>query len=274
MIACINGVFEDLGNTSISAFNRAFEYGDGVFETIIARNNTICFWNDHFERLINGMKALYFEISPSFTTDYLENLIFETAQNNDLDNHFRVKINVWRKTGGLYTPHHHSCYWLIRVFPISESRKFIKENAVFFEDVRVVASSISPYKTLNSLPYVLAGIYKTQQQADEVILLNSEDFIAETLASNIFWIKNNVIFYPSLACGGKKGIMQTQIIKKAKELKFELKEGKFTKDDILNAETVFTSNVAGIETIKTIQNIEYKTEHLYVDEFRKLINFD
>jgi branched-chain amino acid aminotransferase/4-amino-4-deoxychorismate lyase len=274
MIACINGIFEDLENPSVSVFNRAFEYGDGVFETIIARNNTICFWQDHFERLANGMKALYFNIYPSFTKDYLQNIIFEVAQKNELNSNFRIKINVWREIGGLYTPQNNNYNWLVRVFPIADKYNIIKEKAVFFEDIRLVASSISSYKTLNALPYILAGIYKQQQQADEVILLSYEDFIAETLASNIFWIKNNVIYYPSLACGGKKGILQTQIIRKSKELNIEMKEGKFLKSDILDAEVVFTSNVAGIETIQKIENTIYQTEHPYITEFRKLINFN
>jgi 4-amino-4-deoxychorismate lyase len=274
MIACINGVFEDLESSSVFVFNRAFEYGDGIFETIIVRNNIICFWQDHFERLTSGMKALYFNISPSFTKDYLQNIIFEVAQKNGLNHSFRIKINVWRETGGLYTPLNNTFHWLVRVFPNTEKHNYIKEKAVFFEDIRLVASSISPYKTLNALPYVLAGIYKQQQQTEEVILLSHNDFIAETLASNIFWIKNNVIYYPSLACGGKKGILQTQIIRKAKELNIHIQEGFFLKNDILEADVVFTSNVAGIESIKKIENTLYQTEHSYITEFRKLINFD
>jgi branched-chain amino acid aminotransferase/4-amino-4-deoxychorismate lyase len=273
MIACINGVFEDLENYAYSVCNRAFEYGDGVFETIIARNNTIYFWQDHFQRLLGGMKALYFDISPSFTADYLQNIIFEIAQKNNFSNYFRIKINVWRETGGLYTPQNNHYNWLVRVFPATEKHNIIKEKAVFFEDVRLVASNISPYKTLNALPYVLAGIYKQQQQADEVILLSHDDCIAETSASNIFWIKNNVIYYPSLACGGKKGILQTQIIRRAKELKIETQEGKFLKNDLLEAEVVFTSNVAGIESIQEIENTRYQTEHPYITEFRELIKF-
>ena len=47
-------------NPSINFFNRAFQYGDGLFETLIVRNSEICFFEDHFTRLIEGLQTLQF----------------------------------------------------------------------------------------------------------------------------------------------------------------------------------------------------------------------
>ncbi len=47
--------------------NRAFQYGDGLFETIIFRNGRIRFLPDHFDRLQKGVKALKMTLPETFS---------------------------------------------------------------------------------------------------------------------------------------------------------------------------------------------------------------
>ncbi|MCH8318408.1 MAG: aminotransferase class IV, partial [Bacteroidetes bacterium] len=58
MLICHNFKIIPLENFKISLFNRAFLYGDGLFETIRVKDNNILFLPDHFERLYTGMLAL------------------------------------------------------------------------------------------------------------------------------------------------------------------------------------------------------------------------
>ena len=44
--------------TKISIFNRNMQYGDGLFETCVAKDNKILFWDNHFARLNNGCDRL------------------------------------------------------------------------------------------------------------------------------------------------------------------------------------------------------------------------
>lgn len=266
-IVCFNGDF--IGNFELS--NRAFEYGDGIFESIIAQKDSIQFWQSHYQRLMEGCEALHFQMPANFNASFLESTIFTLAELNNLHDFFRIKINVWRQEGGLYTPTQHNVHFLLRVYPYQPKREQIKQKAIFFQDVPLVYSSISPFKTLNSLPYVLAGIAAQKQQAQDAILLSSEGYIAETIASNIFWIKENQIFTPSLHCGGKRGVMQEKILEKIKNLGISLKIGKFSPQDLLEAEVVFTSNIAGVEAIESIENAPFRTEHQYLAIFRELL---
>jgi branched-chain amino acid aminotransferase/4-amino-4-deoxychorismate lyase len=220
---------------------------------------------------MEGCKALHFEMPANFNASFLENTIFTLAELNNLYDFFRIKINVWRQEGGLYTPTQHNVHFLLRVYPYQPKREQIKPKAIFFQDVPLVYSSISPFKTLNSLPYVLAGIAAQKQQAQDAILLSSEGYIAETIASNIFWIKENQIFTPSLLCGGKRGVMQEKILEKIKNLGISLKIGEFSPQDLLEAEVVFTSNIAGIEAIESIENTLFRTEHPHLSIFRELL---
>ena len=60
-----NGNFIDQTNLSFS--NRAFLYGDSVFETIKVVKNTVLFWEEHYLRLMSSMRILRIEIPNEFT---------------------------------------------------------------------------------------------------------------------------------------------------------------------------------------------------------------
>ncbi len=53
-IAIINGKEQ----SNISIFNRNFQYGDGLFETCVVKNNQILFWEKHLSRLDIGCRKL------------------------------------------------------------------------------------------------------------------------------------------------------------------------------------------------------------------------
>ncbi|GAB4128503.1 MAG: branched-chain-amino-acid transaminase [Raineya sp.] len=250
--------------------NRAFEYGDGIFESLIAHKQTIQFWQSHYQRLWEGCKALRLDLPPDFSASFLENTILTLAQKNNLNDFYRIKINVWRRAGGLYSPTERQVEYLLRVYPYQPHQEKVKHRAIFFGEIPLVYSAISPFKTLNSLPYVLAGIATQEQDAQEAVLLSREGYVAEAIASNVFWIKENQVFTPSLFCGGKRGVMQEKIFEKIKNLGISLKIGEFSPEDLLQAQVVFTSNVAGIVAIRSIEDKVFQTEHEFLDIFREL----
>src|SRR4051812_24342624 len=88
---------------TLNADNRAFLYGDGLFETIIVINNEILYAEDHFERLSSGMRALFIELPKSFSLDSFKNEILKLC-NTFTEKSLRIKFQIWRKPGGLYAP--------------------------------------------------------------------------------------------------------------------------------------------------------------------------
>ena len=52
--------------------NRGFLYGDSVFESIRIIEGKICFWEDHYFRLISSMRICRIDIPDHFTPDFLE----------------------------------------------------------------------------------------------------------------------------------------------------------------------------------------------------------
>lgn len=282
------------------SINRAFEYGDGFFETIIVQNDQILYFSDHFLRLQNASQALSLQLPDGFSEDFVRKTIkqlvidsyhfdsgIETTPSPSLEsrealNHkstFRIKISFWRKNGGFYTPTfpENECNTHILIRIVSHEIKnsnsnsnnhysILNENPItkiaFSDKIKLSFSPFSPYKTLNSLPYILAGIEKTERDLEDLILLDTHNNISECIATNIFWIKDDKIFTPSLQTGCVGGIMRKQVISIANKLSIDLEEGFFQKKYLLDADSVFTTNVTGIRWIQSIENQAFDKHHI------------
>ena len=90
----------------------------------------------------------------------------------------------------------------------------------------------------------------------EGIFLTKTGYIAEGLFRISFLLKNDILYTPSLETGILNGITRAFIIKAAEELDIEVKEGFFTKDELLSADEVFVTN--SIQEIVPLYRIEEK----------------
>lgn len=242
----------------VSVHDRAFRYGDGLFETIRYEDNRLWYWTDHYARLTAGMKALHLTPPAPFSAESLRQSTVQLLTANHLtDQPARVKIQVWRQTGGLYTPTNNHANVLItaqpgRPFAITE-----RATAGIFEDVRLTHSPYSAFKTLSSLPYVLAGIAKQERGLDEVILLNAdpEDYLAECQASNLFWFEEGVLYTPAVETGCVNGILRQRILRTAASLGQAVYVGFHSRHRLSRAEAVFACNVSGIQWIRSIEAV-------------------
>ncbi|WP_460637252.1 aminotransferase class IV [Larkinella harenae] len=233
--------------------NRAFQYGDGLFETVRYEAHDVRFWPDHYDRLTRGMRALALHPHPLFDQGLLRTQITDLLSANHLrDQAARIKLQVWRQPGGLYTPTSFQSHYLITArsgpaFALTE-----KNKVGFFEAVRLSPSPVSAYKTLNALPYVLAGIARQHQQTEDMILLDTHGHLAECIASNLFWLQGNQLFTPSLESGCIDGILRRQILRLAPQHGVVIREGLFRPTVLAHADAVFCTNVAGIQWFRQV----------------------
>jgi 4-amino-4-deoxychorismate lyase len=234
--------------------DRAFTYGDGLFETIIYNSGQIRFWPSHFRRLRSGMEALGLLLPEGFTMIALEEQMQQLLQANQLTRTARLRLQVWRKPGGWYTPASGEINYLITAQECSPPQLSAKQQVFFYEEVRLHASAISAYKTCNALPYVLAGIAKSRANADDMILLDMAGHLSECIASNLFWWKQDIFYTPSLQAGCVAGVMRERLIQYMQEEGRGVREGLFGKGALWDADGVFCCNVAGIQWIKQVGN--------------------
>ncbi|MBD2702229.1 aminotransferase class IV [Spirosoma sp. BT702] len=240
----------------LSIHDRAFQYGDGLFETIRYEQRTVWFWPDHFARLTAGMAGLGLQAPDNFTADAVYQCITELVSVNSLtDQAARIKIQVWRQAGGLYTPITSKANVLITVRSSLPFSVTDKAQIGIYDTFRLSSSPVSAFKTLSALPYVLAGVYRSKNSLDDVILLDTSGFLAECLASNLFWYTNQTLFTPSLQTGCINGIIRRQLLRFAPELGISLTEGLYLPDVLTQADVVFCTNVMGIQWLRNINGL-------------------
>ncbi|MCY7409089.1 MAG: aminotransferase class IV, partial [Chitinophagales bacterium] len=130
-----------------------------------------------------------------------------------------------------------------------------------FEEVKKDSSTISYFKSMNALPYILASIYKSENNLNDCLLLNSKGMVAEATSSNIFWIKAGEIFSPPVSDGGVEGVMRKNLIMFLKENNFPFKEKSVSPAELKTADEVFLTNVGwGIKQVTEFENVFYQTK--------------
>jgi len=243
--------------------NRAFLYGDSIFETLRVNNRNILFFEEHLIRLVSGMKILKYDIPEKFTVfkNQLEEEIISLLNRNKIFKSSRVRITVFRKPGGLYSPETNEINYIISAAKLEKD--FFKLNteglkiAIFYEITKPL-NVFSQYKTANSLIYSLAGIYKNQIHADDCLILNKKNQIIESISSNIFIVKNKKLYTPPLNDGCINGIMRNKIITLAKLKGIPCFEKSITKDELLQSEEIFlTNSIKGIQWVVAYKNKRY-----------------
>jgi 4-amino-4-deoxychorismate lyase len=192
-----------LQQSNINITNRGFLFGDGAFETCLIHNKNIINFSQHLHRLALALQ--YLEIS--YPLNQLEHQAQNLINVNNL-NHGILRIQISRDVGS------------IGYLPTANCKTTSILNLLPFREIptkiNLMISSrnlfgLFPFKSSNSLPYVLAKIDAHKNNAFDSILLNSQQHICETGSANIFWVKNKQIFSPDSSCGLVLGIIRQLI---------------------------------------------------------------
>jgi branched-subunit amino acid aminotransferase/4-amino-4-deoxychorismate lyase len=234
---------------------RAFVYGDLLFESVKVKNGKICFADKHFHRLIQSAKALSFETT-SLTQEF-----FVQEINNNLSgkNDARIRFVLYRNSEGFYTPSSNDCKWNIEIFELPEKDKICNRLGIFSE-FKKSCNKLSNIKSGNALIYVLAGIFAKQNQFDDCLILNEHGRIAESTSSNIFIVKGSTLYTPPLSEACVDGIMKHVVIEKAKEHGISAEEITLTQNQLLDADEVFFTNaINGIVPVNSFQTKIFTT---------------
>ncbi len=259
---CINGKLLPSDKPALMVDNKSYRYGDGLFETMKVNGKNILLEAFHIERFYSGIGEMGFEIPALLTTEKLKQQIILLCEKNNCGAWTRVRLSVFRGNGGLYEGNNDMQY-VIECWPVNDTANQLNENG-FVIDVyphaRKSCDKFSNLKTANFLPYVMAARYAKENKLNECLVLNMHDRIADGTIANIFLIKEEKIFTPSLTEGCVNGVMRRYLVEKLKErdLGMVMREDIITIDDLLSADEVFFTNVMqGIRWVKQFRNKNY-----------------
>lgn len=244
----VNG---DKGKT-IDVTDRGFQYGDGLFETCEVRNGQPVLLDLHLQRLNAGCEKLLIPY-PGFELLQLETQ--QICQHSELA---VLKIIITRGTGGrgYKEPETIHATRVLSLHPFPDYPQCYKEHGITTRFCRTrlgLNPELAGIKHLNRLEQILARAEWKDIDIQEGIMLDINDNVIEGTMTNVFYVKNGILYTAILTHAGVLGIMRHVIMTIASEHNISVIQKSITKDNLLSADELFVCNsIIGIWPIKQL----------------------
>ncbi len=231
--------------------NRAINYGDGLFETMLIVDGQIPLWNWHFQRLDESLGRLNLQsLNQSFLYDKILSLVNDSGS-------YIAKLVVFRddsKRG--YASQSSQVQFYITVNPYNDFsiNDSTANDSLAISSVRLSQQKqLAGLKHLNRLEQVLAANELDSTGFPDAIMLDNKQRVIETISKNIVMIKNNRLYTPKLNKCGVYGVALRWLEAQGFELKW--KNIEFSTLQKYDGMMVCNS----VQGFGTIANIEHKT---------------
>ena len=264
-----NNQFYGKNEFSISLENRAFLYGDGLFESVKVFNGRAFNLDAHLNRMFNGAKFLNLKLR--INKEDIQNQINLLLKENSISDTGYLKIIIFRNEGGKYFPINNQSSYLIIAEKERQEQFKLNEKGIelgLFSAQLKPMSKLSNFKTISALQSILCANESKKKGKDDCLMLNSQNNIIESANSNLFYVKEGVIYTPKISEGCVDGAMRNLIIN-LKQLTFQIQETKVELKQLLNADEVFlTNSIQGVRWVSSIEDSVFEQQMVA----QKLVN--
>jgi len=251
---------------SVSVFDHGFLYGDGIYETLLARDGIVLKLNAHLDRLRRSASLIGLRLP--YAKKELGEIVYRTIGKNKLSDAY-IRITVSRGSGPIGldpalcpSP---TLVVICRPFmrpPKEQYRKGVK--LIVSRTRRNARDAVNPeIKSLNFLNNILAKIEAKKGGAFEAVMLNQKGFVTEGTISNIFMVKGGTLLTPSVDSGILEGITRNMVIDAARDKGVPVSETAISRAALSRADEVFITNTSmGIMPVHHVDAIRYKSRKI------------
>lgn len=280
----LDGKFVAKEDAKISVYDHGFLYGDGIFEGIRIYNGNIFKCKEHLDRLYDSAKSIMLNIPLSYQE--MQEALVETIKRNEMrDGYIRLIVSRGPGDLGLDPKRSPKASVIIIVEKLSIYSEEMYRNGLKTISVsqrRNIPDALNPkIKSLNYLNNILVKIQANLADVGEAIMLNSQGYVAEGSADNIFIVKNGVLTTPPCYVGALEGITRLAIMQICERLGLKLKEEPFTLHDVYVADEVFfTGTAAEVIAVREVDGRTIGTGKAgevtlrLLEEFRSIVEVD
>jgi len=259
--ASLNGRFLPLDEAQVSASDRGFLYGDGLFETIRIHDGRPFLWDWHMIRFMDGSESLGIAL-PQSTESLLDDVRELICRNDGPESIVRIALSRGVGQRGYGVTGDEQPTLLITQHPLPQALS--KPLSLVTTTARVaVDDPLASVKSSNKLASILAKREATEQRADDGLILNSDGNVTETSSANVFWVENGTLHTPPISDGVLPGVTRRLVIDLAPTLGQAVREESAAPDRLQQAEAVFvTSAATGIRAIGQMNGTALDTHPL------------
>lgn len=248
---------------TISAYDRGFTLGDGLFETVAVRRGAPLLWESHCDRLERGCHAL--GMDPPERAD----LTTEISQLRGDDPDGTVRITVTRGIGarGYALPPKSAPTRVVTFDPAAPLFGSGPLRLRWCEMRLGLQPRLAGIKHLGRLDQVLARAEWTDSAIDEGVVQSVDGRVIECVASNLFLVREGVLITPLLSDCGVAGVARREVLQTAAELDFEIEERDVGPGEVNTADELFvTSSLRGIAPVALLDEREFRAPGPVTDQ--------
>ena len=258
----VNGRITDPAQAVVPVLDRGVLYGDSVYEVLLWHAGAPVQLDDHLDRLDRSAEALYLKIP--FDRDALVDAMVQTVRAagvTDEDDAY-LRLVVTRGVGPieLSIARAENATLIVIVKPADRPNAEAFDrgvSAMFVDRLRVSKKALDPSaKTGNYMNNVLALHEAKLAGADDALLLNANGHVTEATTSNVYVVREGILFTPELAAGLLEGTTRRRLLALCAELEIEARECVLTPEEVRAADEVFlSSSVRGMMPVVRVDEV-------------------
>ncbi len=272
----VDGEILAAGERHLSAFDRGFQLGDGVFETLRARHGRPTELEAHLRRLHRSAEGLEIALPDDVDARLaagIDDLLAAVGLGGP-DGDASVRITVTRgayRTRGVLPPHEVvPATIVVQAWPVAPMPADHLERGL-----HLIASSVrrdpqnplATLKTTSRAEYVYARLEARRAGADDALFLTVDDDLSEGTSANLFIVRRAAdgvaeLATPSLASAILPGTTRSWLLAWAARVGLRPFEGRLRRADLAAADEAFlSSSVAGILPVTAFDGAAIGTGH-------------
>ncbi len=251
----LNDKLVDAGTACISVTDSGFLYGVGLFETMRSHNGVVFALADHLDRLFFSARRL--SINNPHDAKYLTNAIYEVLHANRLTD---ARIRLTLTNGPMAQSQEPPSTLLITAAKFRPYPPEYYKNGVLVVLCPYRQNPNEPtcgHKTTSYFSRMIALNQAHQRRAAEALWFTIDNRLAEGCVSNVFLVKDSVLYTPPVETPVLAGVARKAICQAALNNSIRLIEKDLTIDDVLGADEIFMTNV--IMQVLPITKVEKHT---------------
>ena len=249
----LNGIFSPRSEAQISIMDRGFLFGDGVYELIPVFNKKVFLLDEHLKRLKNSLNLI--QMNEIKDLDKIINTLIKKNTKNTFFIYLHITRGVQSSRNHIYSENIQPTILLMCEDYPEFSKDLIKKGfqATIQDDFRWMKSNI---KSISLLGNVLLKNHASRSGCYETLLVRNKR-LTEGSTSNVFVVKDEIIYTPKLSNELLPGVTRGLLIKLLNHNNFKIIESDIYQSDLINADEVWCSSStnAVVPIVKVDDNI-------------------
>lgn len=242
-IAYVNGVYSSPADAKISIEDRGFQFGDGVYEVIVAYGGKPFLLDRHMDRLRASLAGIHLELD--FNAYPIERIIQDGLRRSEL----REALIYLQITRGA-APRSHiapsnlppTIVMTVKpLVPVPDELRRRGAKVITVTDNRWANCYI---KAITLLPNVLAKNEAARRGYDDAVFVTASGEVRECTAANLFFITGGALTIPPRNESILHGVTQGFLVELAGAIGLSVREGVVRVDSLRTADEVFLSGTA------------------------------